>query len=148
MACKSMGSAMTKGSWHRVDLNDLASAYESWPGSGYTKAAMLALVLRLRIERVVEGLPAAIVRAPGRIDNLHRRLLLAIGESSLTRNDRQRRDRVIRAAIRAHQQICSVLHGRDLGRYPQVVDLYEWLRVVEALEAELSAKSSMPDAGI
>lgn len=128
---------MGKVNWGVARANELAAAFEAWPGSPYDKGRLLAFILRIRIEAVVASIPRTVVLTDGEVDRVGRKLLLSIGEPDLCEKSQRRRFRIVRTAIAAHEQICDLLHGRDPHPYPPVADLVAWSDAVEALEAEL-----------
>lgn len=102
------------------------AAYEAWPSPAHDKTLLRALILRVQIEQVVASLPPSVIAAPPDIDSVERRLMLAVGEPGLDRNDRERRLRVVRSGVTSYKQICDVLHGRNPGQHvsPQQLELW------------------------
>jgi len=114
-----------------VQLADLQAAYRGWPGSRVEKAAIEALVLRVRIERAAANLPRTVIAAKPDISMIERRLYLSIGEPALS----------------PYAAICEILHGRTPDPMPSLQDLDSWASVVDALEEDfVPAARSVPSA--
>jgi hypothetical protein len=120
-----------------VQLADLHAACQGWPGSRAEKAALFALVLRVRIERAAAHLPRTVIAAKPDISMIERRLYLSIGEPGLSSEAQVRRMRVVAAALAAYVAICEVLHGRNPDPVPSPEDLDSWTLAVDALEEDL-----------
>jgi len=103
-----------------VELADLQAAYRGWPGSRSEKAALAALVLRVRIERAAARLPRTVIAAKPDVSMIERR-----------------RMRVIAGALEAYVAICEILHGRNPDPVPSLEDLDSWTSAVDALEEDL-----------
>ena len=120
-----------------VELADLQAAYRGWPGSRSEKAALAALVLRVRIERAAARLPRTVIAAKPDVSMIERRLYLSIGEPGLSPEAQVRRMRVIAGALEAYVAICEILHGRNPDPVPSLEDLDSWTSAVDALEEDL-----------
>ena len=131
-------SVNRKRLWDSVDISDLESAFESWPGDLYEKGRLRAFILRVRVEAVVSSLPASVVSTAGSSDRAARKLLISIGEPGLDPQDQARRFAVVKAAIAAYEEICDLLHGDDPHPYPPLPQLAMWSRIVNALESEFA----------
>jgi len=121
----------------KVDLAELEAVCRSWPTPESDRARLRALLLRIRIERVVEGLPDTIIMAAPASRRLEHRLRLSVGEPGLDAPDRARRLQVISAAIAAYRAVCDLLHGRNPDPNPPLQDVKAWTEAVGALEREL-----------
>lgn len=126
-----------------VPLGDLYAAYQRWPAPDYDKGALRALIIRIRIERAAETLPATVIAAPSDSTHLRRRLLLSVGEPGLDPAAQAARRRIVLTAIAAYEAICDLLHGRTSEPHPPLHDLNAWEAAVEALEQELGRQSSV-----
>jgi hypothetical protein len=120
-----------------VHIRDLQAAYDQWPGSPAEKAALAAMVLRVRIERAAARLPRTVIAAGPDISMVERRLYLSIGEPGLPHEGQVRRMQVVASALEAYGAICEVLHGRNPDPLPPLEDLDSWTRAVDALEEDL-----------
>ncbi|TCB89388.1 hypothetical protein E0H26_27975 [Micromonospora zingiberis] len=120
-----------------VQIADLQAAYQGWPGSQAEKAALAALVLRVRIERMAASLPSTVIAATPDISMIERRLYLSIGEPGLSPEGQTRRMRVIAGALEAYVAICEILHGRNPDPAPPLEDVASWTVAVDALEEDL-----------
>ncbi|MEV4830540.1 hypothetical protein AB0K25_19730 [Micromonospora sp. NPDC049257] len=120
-----------------VELADLQAAYRGWPGGPTEKAALAALVLRVRIERAAAGLPSTVIAAKPDISMVERRLYLSIGEPGLSPEAQVRRMRAIAGALEAYVAICEILHGRNPDPTPPLEDVDAWASAVDALEDDL-----------
>ncbi|MET8311998.1 hypothetical protein [Micromonospora sp. NPDC005173] len=120
-----------------VELADLQAAYRGWPGGTAEKAALAALVLRIRIERAAARLPSTVIAAKPDISMIERRLYLSIGEPGLSPEAQVRRMRAIAGALEAYVAICEILHGRNPDPAPPLKDIDAWTSAVDALEEDL-----------
>lgn len=121
-----------------VRVADLVDAYRAWPAPEYDKAKLWALILRVRIERLVEALPATVIAVARGSSQVRRRLLLSVGEPDLDAPDQHRRLRIVTTAVGAYEAICDLLHGRNPDSNPPLPDVNAWAAAVDALERELS----------
>jgi hypothetical protein len=119
-----------------VDLADLEAALAAWPGTDYDKARMQAVVLRIRIERLVTALPTTVISAPADSNYVQRRLLLSLGRPGLSYEQQAGRLRAIQAAVAAYAEICDLLHGKSPDPNPPLHDLEAWRRAVDRLVVE------------
>ncbi|MFI6272476.1 hypothetical protein [Micromonospora zamorensis] len=120
-----------------VALADLQAAYRGWPGGTAEKAALAALVLRVRIERAAAGLPSTVIAAKSDISMIERRLYLSIGEPGLSPEAQLCRMQTIAGALEAYVAISEILHGRNPDPAPPLKDIDAWTLAVEALEENL-----------
>lgn len=120
-----------------VDLTALDVAYLAWPGTPYDKTKLRALVLRVRLERLVSTLPTSIIAAPPDSTNVRRRLFLTIGAADLTQADRRRRRTVVLRASTAYTEICDLLHGREADDMPPLEQVEAWATAVDDICREL-----------
>ncbi|MET8152841.1 hypothetical protein ACIBSW_21930 [Actinoplanes sp. NPDC049668] len=120
-----------------VHVADLQAACRGWPGSRAEKAALAALVLRVRIERAAARLPSTVIATKPDISMIERRLYLSIGEPGLSHEAQIRRMLVIAGALQAYVAICEILHGRDPDPLPSLEDLDAWTVAVDALDEDL-----------
>ena len=130
-----------------VQIADLQAAYRGWPGGRAEKAALAALVLRVRIERAAARLPSTVITVKPDISMIERRLYLSIGEPGLSPEARIRRMLVIAGALEAYGAMCEILHGRNPDPLPPLEDLDSWTSAVDALEEDLyPAPAAVPAA--
>ncbi|WP_405431127.1 hypothetical protein [Micromonospora sp. NBC_00617] len=120
-----------------VELADLQAAYRGWPGGTAEKAALAALVLRVRIERAAARLPSTVIAAKPDISMIERRLYLSIGEPGLSPEAQLCRMQTIAGALEAYVAICEILHGRNPDPTPPLKDIDAWTSAVDALEKDL-----------
>jgi hypothetical protein len=66
----------------RLSREQLQTAYDRWPAAEHDKTTIRALLLRLRIEEVVRGLPRAVIAGQAGHSNVARRLRLTIGTTT------------------------------------------------------------------
>jgi hypothetical protein len=121
-----------------VEVDDLTAGYHAWPVPEHDKTKLRALVLRVRIERLVAALPTTVIAAAGEPRQVGRRLQLSVGDPGLDVADQRRRHRVVTAAVMAYNAICDLLHGRNPDPNPPLPDVSAWAAAVDALESELS----------
>jgi hypothetical protein len=118
-----------------VSMDDLEVVYRAWPAPEHDKTRLRALLLRIRLERLVDRLPTTgCSRVRGQVA---RRLLLSVGEEGLTPDDRARRHRVVVAATAAYRELCDFLHARRPDLHVSVQDIDSWAAAVAAIETEL-----------
>lgn len=122
----------------------LAAAYLAWPGLDHDKTSLRALMLRLHVERLAQGLPSSVISAPPDSSRIGQRLMLTIGEPGLGPIEQATRLAAVTAAIAAYNDICEVLHGRNPEGNPPVADIEAWERAVLALEESITATPAAP----
>ncbi|GAA3759478.1 hypothetical protein GCM10022225_51150 [Plantactinospora mayteni] len=129
---------MTSGRWQVAAVADLQTAYGAWPGTPYKKSFLLALILRVRVEQVVEGLPPTVIAGTPASNRVNQRLMLTLGEPGLRPQAQEARMQVVRSGLAVYKQICDVLHGRVPDPYIPLADVPAWTAAVEALEREFA----------
>lgn len=122
-----------------ITVDDLTAAYQAWPVPEHDKTKLRALVLRVRIERLVESLPTTVIAVARASRQVRRRLLLSVGQPGLDLADRHRRHRIVTAAVASYNAICDLLHGRNPDPNPPLPDVSAWAAAVDALERELAS---------
>ncbi|MDI1463356.1 hypothetical protein QEZ54_20445 [Catellatospora sp. KI3] len=130
-----------------VSITDLETAYTAWPGSSDEKAALWALILRVRIERAAAGLPRSVIAAPPEGSVVERRLYLSLGDPGLAHTEQTQRLRRVSAAVGVYSAICELLHGRNPDSQPPLQDIDAWTIAVNALETELGVDQPVATAG-
>jgi hypothetical protein len=126
-----------------ASIADLQEAYANWPGGEDEKGSLLAMILRVRIERVAAKLPSTVIAVRPDISHVERRLYLSIGEPGLTSDAQLRRMRAIAAGVGAYHAICELLHGRNPDPTPPLQDLRVWAEAVDNLELEFGFVHSL-----
>ena len=127
---------------HAVSMDDLEAAYRAWPAPEHEKTRLRALLLRIRLERLVDRLPTTVCRqVRGKVAP---RLLLSVGEDGLTPDGQARRHRVVTTAVAAYRELCDFLHARRPDLHVSVQDVASWEAAVAAIEAELACHTPSP----